>query len=192
MKRPALLLAAATLLAPLPAAAGVIEIEEGALYCTAYDRRTETCASISTAKIGENGRFTLVEVVSMKVGEMSFTMTGSTEIEEVEGRYCMIPGTHRHALTPEDSKMGKVMLGMVETVLEGAMVKGLCFEHLACGEDVLALAYVGEEPEPELSGVFTVFPPGDARVREASPRFMTMEEAREGMRQVEACMPEET
>jgi len=179
------------LLMATPAQADLVELKEGDLFCVGYDKKSDSCASIITLKDLGDGKYVSVELGGFEFGDtrldMAATMTGTVN----DGQFCADPDGVKISISPKESKLAEGWQNLMQYQFDEMLVEGYCVEHRSCGEEWLAVAFVGGKERRELSAVFRVFDADDPRTQSVQPRYLNQAEMAKMTKQSERCLPED-
>lgn len=176
-----------------PAAAEVIPLKEGDVFCMSYDEKSNSCASVQTLKQTGEGEYVMLDLSGFAFGETRLDMTSTWQLAIREEQLCIVPGGWKIRMGPDDSKLAEGWGNLMRYQLGQLVEEGYCFEHEPCGDQWVAVAYIGGARREEMSAAFRVFEADDMRANAVQPRYLNESELLKLQKEAtETCFPEET
>jgi hypothetical protein len=168
-----------------PVSAEIYPIKEGDVFCTGYDKSSNSCSSVQTIKIVDEGKYLILDLAGFAFGETRLDMIASMEAIETEGKICLAPGTINIAITPKEAAIAEGWQNLMQYQLDDLASQGYCFEHRKCSDTWAAIAWVADEERRDLSATFEVFEADDPRSETAQPRYLNIQEKDKAQKELE-------
>ena len=175
-----------------PVSADVYPMKEGDVFCIGYDKTSNSCSSVQTVKIVDEGEYLLLDLAGFAFGETRLDMIATMEATEEKGQLCVTPGGMNAVITPKETAITEGWQNLIQYQFDELTEQGYCVEHKKCGEDWIAIAWVDGEERRDLSATFKVFAADDPLSNKVQPRYLGMEEIGVMKEQVEECFGKDT
>jgi len=175
-----------------PAAAELYPVKEGDVFCVGYDKTSNSCSSVQTVKIVDEGEYFILELAGFSFGKTKLDMLVTSEAFEKNEEICIRPSKANVAITPKESSFAEGWQNMMQYQLDELIEQEMCVEHRQCGDGWVSIASVAGEVRRDLSATFHVFEADDPRSKSAQPRYLGMEEINTMKKKVDACFGEDT
>lgn len=150
--------------------ADFMSIESGDISCLGYNENTGDCASIQRARPLADGRVALVDETHIQIGELKFSVAKGFVARPEGGQLCVDPETVKVRAMPAGNKLAQEFALDAGVNLKMMALNGVCVEHKACGEDMLAEFYTDGEVVEGMTTRFRVFKKDDPMTAKIKPR----------------------
>ena len=173
-----------------PAAAELIEFEQGDVMCIDYEAKSHSCAGISIVRSVEDGLYVTVERARFDAGNDIITLTIQGRARKEDDLYCMLPNGIDVAISPPDAPMTPALRKTLDDTYAEMTQNGMCADHEACGKDYIARFYIDGVLDTQMATSFTLLKHDDPKIDGLALRTLSLVEALSLGQGSSECVPE--